>query len=806
MISDLATLVVCHLYNNFKAMRLSLEWLKEYIPTKKSAEEIAEVFTFTGTEVDSIEELGKGFGDIIVGEITKLDPHPNADRLQLATVSLGRKKVSLVCGATNIAVGQKVPVVLAGVTLPNGMLIEKTTIRDVESSGMLCSPLELGLGDDHTGILILPETARVGASLQDVFSLKDTVLDCDITPNRADCFSVVGLARELAAAEHDAKQVAHIDHKIHSESKVKAVSKDRANDVVAVDVKTPALCPNYRARVVRGVSVKESPDWLKARLLAVGIRPINSIVDSTNYVMMAYGQPLHAFDLTKIKKVAGEHTIVVRKAKNKESLVLLDGTTKELSSDMLVIADVNGPIALAGVMGGEASAVSESTTSIVLESAQFHGTTVRKAGQKLGIRTESLTRFEKGVDWEMTSRALDRAALLIQELAGGEILKGQVSSSNPKPSIASIQLSQSKLDTLLGVELHKEDVEKIILSTGSAVNPSPNGWRVVPPSYRQDLVIEEDIIEEVGRLYGYENLDARMPTACIAVPEVAPLYKRSKILRELSVRSGYSELLHYSFYSDKHLEAFHLNASDHVELANPLSIDQKYLRTSLLPYLVETVAKESKQQSNISVFECGAVFQPSKQVLPVEENHWASVKTDSSKSPEQLVAECKGLLELGVTTLAHIPLIWEKDSKKEKIVLKYQKKIIGEVGIIQTLPAFKLSTPAAYMWLNVAAIAENAIPTQQYKKPSVYPAVVRDITIAFAEQVEFAILTKEIQAINSLIALVGYVGTFSTATGVNTTIRITYQSDSETLTHEAVSEIEKEIIQRIQKKFKGTVS
>ncbi|MBT6301394.1 MAG: phenylalanine--tRNA ligase subunit beta, partial [Candidatus Jacksonbacteria bacterium] len=222
-------------------MRLSLDWLKEYIPTKKSAEEIADVLTFTGTEVDSIEELGKGFGDILVGEITKLDPHPNADRLQLATVSLGRKKVSLVCGATNIAVGQKVPVVLAGVTLPDGTKIEKTKIRGVESFGMLCSPQELGIGEDHSGILVLSEGARTGASLKEVFSLNDTVLDCDITPNRSDCFSIVGLAREVAAADHDAKRVAHIDHQIHSESKVTTVSKDRAQEIVAIDVKAPAL-------------------------------------------------------------------------------------------------------------------------------------------------------------------------------------------------------------------------------------------------------------------------------------------------------------------------------------------------------------------------------------------------------------------------------------------------------------------------------------------------------------------------------------------------------------------------------------
>ncbi|MBT3412889.1 MAG: phenylalanine--tRNA ligase subunit beta [Candidatus Jacksonbacteria bacterium] len=787
-------------------MRLSLDWLKEYIPTKKSAEEIADVLTFTGTEVDSIEELGKGFGDILVGEITKLDPHPNADRLQLATVSLGRKKVSLVCGATNIAVGQKVPVVLAGVTLPDGTKIEKTKIRGVESFGMLCSPQELGIGEDHSGILVLSEGARTGASLKEVFSLNDTVLDCDITPNRSDCFSIVGLAREVAAADHDAKRVAHIDHQIHSESKVTTVSKDRAQEIVAIDVKAPALCPNYRARVLRGVQIKESPDWLKARLLAVGVRPINSIVDSTNYVMMAYGQPLHAFDLSKIKKVAGKHTLIVRKAKNKEKLALLDGSTKELSADMLVIADVEGPIALAGVMGGEESAVSETTANIVIESAQFNGTTVRKAGQKLGIRTESLTRFEKGIDWEMTSRALDRAALLIQELAGGEILKGQVSSSNPKPAIPSIQLTQSKLDTLLGVELHKDLVEKIILSTGCAINPSPNGWRVVPPPYRQDLVIEEDLIEEVGRLYGYNKLTPRMPVARIAVPEIAPLYKRKKLLKELSVRSGYNELLHYSFYSDKHIKALGLSTNSHVELANPLSVDQKYLRTSLLPYLLETAAREAKQASNVSVFESGAVFNPTKQSLPLEESHWAAVKIDTSKSSEQLVMECKGLLESGVNLLTDSEAIWEKGKKESVIVLKHQKKNIAEVGVIQSLPAFKLNTPAAYMWLNISALAENAIPIQQYQKMSMYPAVVRDITITFAEQVEFAILTKEIEAINPLIVSIGYVGTFSTKEGVNTTIRITYRSDKETLTNNAVSEIEKGIVQKIQKKFKGMVA
>ncbi|MBT6033966.1 MAG: hypothetical protein HOH01_00005, partial [Candidatus Jacksonbacteria bacterium] len=369
-----------------------------------------------------------------------------------------------------------------------------------------------------------------------------------------------------------------------------------------------------------------------------------------------------------------------------------------------------------------------------------------------------------------------------------------------------IQLTQSKLDTLLGVELHKDLVEKIILSTGCAINPSPNGWRVVPPPYRQDLVIEEDLIEEVGRLYGYNKLTPRMPVARIAVPEIAPLYKRKKLLKELSVRSGYNELLHYSFYSDKHIKALGLSTNSHVELANPLSVDQKYLRTSLLPYLLETAAREAKQASNVSVFESGAVFNPTKQSLPLEESHWAAVKIDTSKSSEQLVMECKGLLESGVNLLTDSEAIWEKGKKESVIVLKHQKKNIAEVGVIQSLPAFKLNTPAAYMWLNISALAENAIPIQQYQKMSMYPAVVRDITITFAEQVEFAILTKEIEAINPLIVSIGYVGTFSTKEGVNTTIRITYRSDKETLTNNAVSEIEKGIVQKIQKKFKGMVA
>ena len=530
-------------------MKVSLNWLRDYIHTDKSAEEIARDFTFGGIEVESIEYVGKGLKDIIVGEIITIEPHPNADRLRVATVTVGKiKPLTIVCGASNIAVGQKVPVAPHGARLSDGRVIEESTIRGTLSQGMLCSSKELGIGDDHAGIYILPSDANKGSSLQSALGLDDTVFDCSITPNRADCLSHIGMAREIAALVHNPALSSAIEQMIHKESLIGSQGKSMVSDVMSVDVRIPKWCPQYRARVVRNVAIGQSPAWLEARLRAVGIRPINVVVDCTNYVMMAYGQPLHAFDLKTINRVSGLHRIEVRKARKGEKITLLDDQEYGLSDDILVIADSKGPLAVAGVMGGIASSVTEKTRDIVIESAQFDGVAVRRAGQYLGMRTEALTRFEKGIDWDITSKALDRASRMIAEMTGGEILKGQVSVSDPKPKIPAILLPHDRLDALLGVTIPLEQVERILLSDGCAVSPAPNGFRVVPPSYRHDLYLEEDIIEEVGRLYGFHRLTPTLPRGELRVPVCDPVFVRRNCARKESVALGYDELIHLAFY------------------------------------------------------------------------------------------------------------------------------------------------------------------------------------------------------------------------------------------------------------------
>src|SRR3989344_1951380 len=788
-------------------MKISLNWLRDYVDTTKSAEDIAHDFTFGGIEVENIEYLGKNLKDIIVGEIIKMEPHTNADRLRITTVALGKiKPLTIVCGASNIVVGQKVPVALPGAHLPNGTVIKESAIRGVTSQGMLCSLKELGLGDDYAGIYILPSDTKRGISLKSVLGMDDTVFDCSITPNRADCLSHIGMAREIAGLAHNPQQVAKIDQIIHKESLIGLQGKNPITDILAVDVKIPKWCPQYRARVIRNVTIQQSPDWLAARLQAVGIRPINVIVDCTNYVMMAYGQPLHAFDLKKIHRVSGMHRIEVRKARKGEKIILLDEKEYTLTDDIVVIADSTGAIAVAGVMGGAESAVTEKTTDIIIESAQFDGVAVRRAGQHIGMRTEALTRFEKGIDWDITSRALDRASRMIAELAGGEIAKGSITVADPKPKIPSITLSHEQLDTFLGIKIPSDQVERLLLSDGCAVSPAPNGFRVVPPSYRHDIVIEEDIIEEVGRLYGFHHLKPTLPIGELRTPLIDSVFIRRNIARKESVVLGYDELIHHAFYSKTHATMCGALLAQHIEIANPLSEDEKYLRTSLIPQLAESLAWALKRFDAVSLFECGAVYRKSaKHELPDETRHWAAVASAKIHSSDMLFQQMKGTVEYIGARIAQVPLEWVGESENQRCRIVYAKRVVAEVGLYQSVPALKSMTPFAYAWIDLDICAENELPHKHFIVPPIYPAIIRDISFRFTIAPEFAILKAIINKISPLIESVDYVSRFESEGSVTITLRIVYRSSDTTLTSEEVAMTEDSIVSMIEKKLKGKI-
>jgi phenylalanyl-tRNA synthetase beta chain len=491
-------------------MKFTLNWLKEYIDVDLSVEVVADKLTMLGLEVDNVIELYRDLDAIKVARIVTVRPHPDADRLTLCDVVLDAEEFQVVCGAPNAKPGLLTAIALPGVTLPSGMEVRKAAIRGQESSGMLCSEKDLGISEDHSGIMELPDIARAGQSLPDALSLRDTLIEVDLTPNRPDCTSVLGIAREIAG---------------FTNQKLKQPVKNELPELTgegvpfSVEVLDPEDCPRYGARLLKNVSIMPSPWWLRKRLLSVGLRPINNVVDITNLVMLEYGQPLHAFDFHRL----GGGRIIVRRARAGEHIVTLDGEKRQLDQEMLLICDAEKPVAVAGVMGGENSEVIESTRDILLESACFNPLSVRRTARQLNLGTEASYRFERGVDPEVAPRAMERAVQLLVDIAGAEIVaNGYDCVAGIKPREA-IKLRISRTNDILGLQLDVMEVGRCLESIELTVTVADEDTLlVIPPSFRVDLEREVDLIEEVARLQGYNEIPTTMPIVPMSFPEQQP--------------------------------------------------------------------------------------------------------------------------------------------------------------------------------------------------------------------------------------------------------------------------------------------
>lgn len=563
-------------------MKVLKSWLKDYIEIKKSDEELSDLLSYSGTLVDDI--YSKLDSKVVVAEIIEINPHPNADRLRLARVSDGQNEIELVCGATNIEIGQKVPLAKIGAKLSQDFEIKEAEIRGIKSSGMLCSEKELGLGQDHSGIKVLPEDYEVGKPLNQYLS-SDTVFDLEITPNRGDCLSHLGIAREIAAITKESLKEPKINH----------IELSRNADI-SVTIEAKDKCFRYFAIQMKNVKVGPSPLWLQERLISLGEKPINNIVDITNYVMLDLGQPLHAFDAKKLKG----KKIIIREAKSDEKIITLNGQTRKLDNDMLVIADEKDPIAIVGIMGGQNSEIDESTTEIVLESAEFERRSVRRTSKLLGITTEASYRFERGIDPKITEVAADKAAQMIKEIASGEIL-GKTAVIALDYENPWVHTKYDKINDLLGTNLNNTEIDDILKSLGFKLKDN----QVQAPTWRHDVAIWQDLAEEVARIYGFSNIKKN------AVPVSRSPHKSSyyakEHLKDLLVANGFSEICNYSFLSEKDVKSLNIDDSDLLEVSNPIQIENKFLRKSLIPGLLRTIAKNPTFDP-ILVFESGHVF------------------------------------------------------------------------------------------------------------------------------------------------------------------------------------------------------
>ena len=583
-------------------MNVSIKWLKEYVDFDLSPEALAERLLMLGMEIESIKQLGEGLDRVVVGRINTVEKHPQADKLVLCNVDVGSgTDAQIVCGAPNAREGLVAPVALVGAQLPNGLTIKRAKIRGEESQGMLCSEQELAISDEASGLMELPDDTQIGAPLVEALGLNDVVLELEITPNRPDCLSMIGVAREIGVTTGNPLRLPKVN--------VPSGTTDIHN-LTSVTIEALDLCPRYAARVIQGVKIAPSPAWLQRRLEAIGIGTINNIVDITNYVLMEYGHPLHAFDYHQLT----ENRIVVRRAKPGEKLKTIDAEEQELTPDMLVIADAENPVALAGVMGGFDSEITDQTVDVLLESAYFHPPNIRKTSKTLGMHTEASHRFERGADPEGVIPALNRAAHLITEIAGGEICSGIVDVYPGKREAINIKLRPERANFVLGTEIDTDEMRNILTRLGFAVSDT---FEVTAPTFRPDVAQEVDLIEEIARVYGFDNIPTTLPRGDIPIPKVDPKENLRERVKTYLLQCGMMEAMNYAFYHPDVFDRIRLASTDPlrqaVQIANPLSEDQSIMRTTLIPSLLANAQYNRNHQINdVQFFECSKVFIPSE--------------------------------------------------------------------------------------------------------------------------------------------------------------------------------------------------
>ena len=605
-------------------MKVPLSWLRQYVDVDIPPSELAHRLTMAGVEVGEVVETG-GWSEVYVGSVTSVRQHPNADRLRLCTVTTGpgpdgnAEEMEVVCGAPNVAEGQKICFARVGANLYNAHSGKHETlaaarIRGVESQGMICSELELGLGDDHTGIIVLPEDAPLGKPLSDF--LGDTVLDLELTPNRLDCLSMLGVAHEVAALTGGTVAEPEVRHE---------ETGAPVDERVSISIADPDLCHRYTATVIDGVSIGPSPQWLQDRLNSAGLRPISNVVDVTNFVMLEYNQPLHAFDLDTVK----DKTVIVRRARPGESLTTLDGVERNLATESLVIADSSDPIGLGGVIGGANSEIGQHTRTVLLESANFNAANNRETATSMGLRTEATLRFEKGLRPELAPLGLLRATALIQEVAGGTVAPGYIDVyPNPPDAPPTVTLTARRLRQSLGMDVDLEQARKALESLGFTCTPEGSSLVVAIPWWRNDVNIEDDLVEEVVRIIGYDAVPTVMLSTPIPYYTPTPAIALRDEIKDLLASGGLQEVINYTLVSAELLERV-LEAGEAVpsmQVANPMSSTHEILRPTLQPGLLATLASnQSSGAGPFRFFEAGRVFLPRSEDLPEEVETIAAV-------------------------------------------------------------------------------------------------------------------------------------------------------------------------------------
>jgi phenylalanyl-tRNA synthetase beta chain len=796
-------------------MKVSLNWIKDYVDIQMGIKDLIDLLTMGGLEVEGVISIGEGFEKIVIAEIRSIRKHPGADRLSLVEVRTDEEKFSVVCGATNIREGQKVPLALVGSRLPNGVEIKKSKIRGEMSEGMLCSEMELGLGQDATGIMILPSNTPIGIDLGEALGSKDTLLDISITPNRPDCLCVIGIAREIAALTHQ---------KVKYPSLPLSDKGEEIHQKTSVTILDPELCPRYVARMIEGVEIGPSPHWMKNRLEMVGIRSINNVVDVTNFVMMEYGQPLHAFDFNLLE----EGRIVVRRAQEGEEFVTLDGVRRILDGQTLMICDGVKPVAIAGVMGGLNSEIREETETVLLESAYFEPRGNRRTSKRLGLETEAAFRFGRGVDCGGASVAASRAAQLIQELAGGRVVQGVVD-AYPRPiQVNPIRLSVRGTNQVLGTEISAKQMKAYLKDLGLDVRGEEEDTLIVaPPSFRRDLERGIDLIEEIARLDGYERIPVTLPKGPPSSEERNKELLLERKILEVLIHHGYYEVITYSFTSSVSLDFVGLPCDDprrrYVQIINPLSEDLSILRTSLIPGLMETARYNLyRKNSNLKLFELKKVFLPQKgEKLPRELKYLVGLAMGLDTEPHWAFPprpvdfhDIKGCIEdiLGTLQIKGIKFKRAEDipylhpGKAARVFLG--KEVLGVLGEVhpQVLSHYEIHGKAYLFEIDFGQIVKWEGEGKRFQPLPKFPSVYRDLSFVVDEDLEVDKVVEAIWAAQQ--PFIDDVSLFDVYRGApipggkkGVSYRIRFQSEDRTLTDEEVNQYHEKIISRLREIF-----
>lgn len=795
-------------------MRFTLSWLKEYVEFDVPPGELAERLTMSGLEVESLEYLGKGLEEIVVAEILDIRPHPDAKKLLLCDVSDGTKSYKIVCGAKNMRLNDKVALARPGTRLPKsgkfpeGVTIETTRIRGELSEGMLCSEVELGLGDDGEGIIILPEGSEVGGSIVKALGLDEVVLEIGVAANRSDCLSVIGIAREVAAIF--GSPLKYPKFQLLEEG-------DHIDKFATVEVLDSEGCPRYSCRVITDLKIAPSPTWLKKRLENSGIRSINNVVDITNFVLLEWGQPLHAFDydLVEGKK------IIVRRAKEGEVIQTLDGLERVLTDEDLIISDASKPIAMAGVMGGASTEVSDDTKNILLESAFFNPVRVRRTSKRTNLKSESSYRFERQVDINGVVKALDRASELMRELAGGTISRGVVDVYPSPVSWSEIKLSTKGLNSLLGTEIESDEIRKILERLGIE-GKAANGEELtfVIPTFRVDITREVDLIEEVARHYGYNKIPSTLPSVVMKTEGSKTKNILENRIKQILASHGFLEVINYSFDDPAYLGLF--NSTEPLAILNPLSSEGSVLRTSLFPGLMRNVSLNLNRQINdIRVFEIGRIYIPEGNGLPKEITKLVVAATGKRQQELWEKAEfdfydLKGVLERIFELHSLVRRLRFEQTKQVGFLHpgKSSKVLIQdeEIGILGQLhpeisEKMDISQGVYVFEVDLDKVAEFYIGEElQFGPVPRFPFVRRDIAIVVDEDLPVGDIVGEIRRVES--SLIEDVTVFDVFKGgavergkKSVAVSMIMRAADKTLTDEDVNRLQAKTLERLNLAF-----